>query len=288
VAALNRHPNPILANQELVKLANKHGGPDNIAAVVVNIGRPATVAAPSRLLPMLAVFLAVAILLGILATAGGPRNTGTGTAVALGNDEPGAQAEGTEQVEEQTGQATSTIQAPSNSTPTPTLTLIAGSPTENEPSQTATPGPTPIPAGESIVLKSPICGTSEMAEYSGGQVIEFQWEWHGTYGNNQYLEIRTGLVGQTLRIIEGLGQIPPDREYDPGQWLLPVTASDFATEEGDYQWRVVYMEEGKIVYQSPAGCFRWIAKRDSPGPVESPTTSPNVSPPTATPTPFEE
>ena len=286
-AVLNRHPNPILANKELVKLANRNGGPDNIAVVVVNIGQPAKAAMPMRLLPMLGIIVALAIFLFILSLAGGSSNGEDGT-VASDSDGQVTLVVETDQATAEPGQPTSTLVGSANpittTTPSATDAVSFENPAETKPVQPGGPEATsqaPAPDGSAIVLKGFECNSVDGHEFSGGEVVKFEWEWYGHIGENEYLEIRAGLAGQLLKMIGFVNRVPDSAQHRPGHWLVPVPANEFASAEGEYNWEVVHMaENGTEITESSRGCLHWTPGSGAPKTKETATSSPNFSPPT--------
>lgn len=290
-AVLGRARDPGAATKELIDLANRKGGPDNVTAVVVQSGRALPAAAPRRsnsapLLLMLVV--AAALLIGAFTlfrpAAGGTAAGGqTTTAAVVAELSPTAERLGIGAP----GVATSTLAAGAVVTETLTMTVTVGA--TALPSMTAPrSSPTPLPAtiiSVPLLPRLPVlsdpgfpCSPGNSPIYSSDGQISFRWSYEGTTPDGSELKIRFGYEGSS-----GVVQEQPSPESNH-RWVITVPVNRYFGESREYQWRVFSERNSALV--SEWGCFRVEAPTQQPPPIQPPPVqSPPPTEPSSSPTP---
>jgi hypothetical protein len=283
-AVLGRAPEPERAIKPLIDLANKKGGPDNITAVVVQVGPvPALAAAPRRaaapiglaLVVMAAALIAVFLIFRppgggegatSIPTAGGPAGTVVTSIMSDASVAPG------EPTSTPGGVAAQPSDTPT-ATPPPTATPLS-------PTATPPPAPSRMPTVPPIIVGIPPGNTvprpeiifpvscSEPSAFDGNERITFRWRWVGQVQGGNYLEIR--IDGQSQ------GELSPSVQSGAdGSWQWAGTLSP-----GEHSWQVVYMSTNPRtpLVMSEAGCFS-IREAGGPGPSVPPgPISPSETP----------
>lgn len=274
----------------LIQQANREGGPDNIAAVVIHVGQKAAmpVAAPvaprrrsGAVLPVLFIFvIGIAILLftqlnnGPAALAPQPGGTTTnGSQTSPAGDNSGSDAAVTN--DSLVVDPTSTVRPASEANgydepddledgaPPPTTGPVVATPIPV--STTAPPAPPPI------TLHAPTC----QDEFQPGSQPQFEWRWAGSLAAGEYLEVRFQLGGEW---IGRSGQVTQPASGE--NWSFPVALDGLGA--GQYNWRVYHMAADRqtVRNQSANGCFN-IAQpaHQPPEPGNTPVPDPTPTDP---------
>ncbi len=304
-AVLGRARDPGAATKELIDLANRKGGPDNVTAVVVQSGRALPAAAPRRsnsapLLLMLVV--AAALMIGgilIFRPSGNGPAEPTAAAVAIGG-EGTATPDGTTTAATTPGAPTSTpagVIGQPTETLTPTLTSPLAATQQSTtratrpaavvtvPSITSVPPPAGPPT---LVFPEPATCSPEgnSRQFRSDEVIEFRWLWQGQPANDSFFRVKVGPLDSQLQD----GGIASSSE----RTLRMNARSIFREGVEQYQWLVAYVGPDQSEASSLRSCFRIIGVDDGAGddddttdPTKTPappTETPTTEPPTETPT----
>jgi len=284
-AILNKAADPAAAVRPLIDLANQKGGPDNVTAVVVQMGRPvaAPAAAAGRSSAPLLVTLAVlaAVMVGaffLLRPAGG---TSGGTAVAQAT--AGRMGTASAVVGEATpapGAPTSTPLPDVAAVPAPTITMTVTLTASVTATTTATASPMPTTPAPLVqpTLSGPgvACGVGNPPYIPGNP---FSWSYSGATppGSDLRVRIYGGTHGDSGNI---LTSIPI---ASGTTWTLQAPSNLFET-PGDYRWLVYSPSRPELA--SGLFCFRVEASQPATtAPPDGGDSVPGATPDTPTPAP---
>lgn len=94
----------------------------------------------------------------------------------------------------------------------------------------------------------------EWANFAPNNKIRLRWSWGGWLGWNEYLEVRVGPNGGTLKSMGRVFAEPVGTAYE---WFITPQGQFLDGKAENYQWQVVHMAaDGRTVLaQSPRGCF---------------------------------
>ena len=268
-AVLNRAAGPMAAVQPLIELANRKGGPDNVTALVVQIGPAAAAAAAPRrsaAAPLLMLLVLAAVMIGaflVFRPAGGDGARGTvvaelspaATALSAAGESTAESGAGSPVVTSTVGgveaQATGTLTPTATAPSTQALSTSAATPTAVA---VIIPIITAAPSLEGITLLDPpptSCPPPDNSpQYSGNRTIDFRWRIDGAPVTGGRFLVRAGLWGGQWKEygnvsasgVEGRASIGVGEIYEAGA--------------DQYQWQVVYAIPGQGEVLSAVSCFR--------------------------------
>lgn len=265
-AVLNRAAGPMAAVQPLIELANRKGGPDNVTALVVQIGPGAAVAAGaprrSAAAPMLALLVLAAVMIGAFlvfrpAAGGGAGGTvvaeasPAATAFLVAGESTAESAAITSTAVGVEVQATATLTPMMTATTTQALPTSAATPT---PVTVIIPISTAVPSVNTITLINPqqtnCPPPPNSPQYSGNRLIDFSWRMDGAPVAGSGFSVRVRSWNGQWR---DYGDVRPS---DDG-WTASVPVGIIYEDGADqYQWQVAYFTPGQSEVLSPVSCFR--------------------------------
>lgn len=249
---LAKAPDPAAAVRPLIDLANQKGGPDNVTAVVVQMGRPVTApaAAAGRSSAPLLVSLAVlaAVMVGafflLRPTGGGAATPVAGLPAVVGNATSASASAGGDPTDEPTSTQLPGVAAVPAPTITMTVTLTASV------TATTTATASPVPTTPAPLVPPTLIGPGVACGVGNPPYVPpFSWSYSGATppGSDLRVRIYGGTHGDSGNI---LTSIPV---ASGTTWTLQAPSNLFET-PGDYRWRVYSLSRPELA--SGLFCFR--------------------------------